>query len=87
MLKMLVATVRDDVTQQYANPQCWLSSAQAVRSFGDAVANPQAGDLYNHPEHFQLFAIGEFDVETGRLVPFDAPRHLASAVDLKPEVK
>lgn len=38
----------------------------AIRGFMDAINNPvQPTDLSNHPEDFDLYAVGEFDATTG----------------------
>lgn len=42
-----------------------------IRGFMDAINNPQhPSDLSNHPEDFELFALGEFDASTGVIVPY-----------------
>lgn len=38
----------------------------------------------NHPEHFQLFHIGEYDTDDGTIVSF-SPRMVASASDFVKE--
>ena len=45
-------------------PEFFQAEGQAMRSFGDAVNNPE--HLFGqHPEHFTLYVLGEFDAAMG----------------------
>lgn len=61
--------------------------AVAIRKFTDAVndgSNPN-NQWFNHPEDFQLFFLGEFDDNTGELIPSKPQAMLtAAAVKLEP---
>jgi hypothetical protein len=46
------------------------SEPAAIRAFGDAVNDPQRGEMwYKHPEDFALYLVGEFDRQNGGLSP------------------
>ena len=46
------------------------NSAACVRALGDAVNKPGADNQFNqHPEHYQLYRIGDFDDDTGIITP------------------
>lgn len=59
-------------------------TASAIRNFSDAVNDSSnSNNLWNkHPEDFSLFKVGEFDNETGTLVPHN-PESLVTASALK----
>ena len=44
------------------------NDATAVRGFSFAVNNPE-GLMNYSPADFELFKIGEFEVETGKIIP------------------
>lgn len=65
-MKLLMFAVKDRATEMFGNPMFLVSAGQAMRSFSDEVnrADPQ-NQLHAHPEDFDLYALGEFDTNTG----------------------
>ena len=55
------------------------NDAVAVRGFESTVINSDSV-LFTHAEDFSLFKLGEFDVDSGRLIPLDLPVQLIDAV-------
>jgi len=67
-MKTSVFAVRDTCIQSYNMPMFFANSAGAVRALGDAVNRAKEDNaFYSHPEHYQLYHIGEFDDETGMI--------------------
>lgn len=65
-----------DVKCGFMPPQCDQNDAAAIRGFSYAVNN---NNLMNFaPKDYDLFKIGEFDVEKGIIVPLEVPLILAS---------
>lgn len=79
MLHQLVATF-DVKTGVYARPTAFITDAQAVRSFGEAV-NDKSTEFNKHPEDYSIFNIGTYDDNTGEIVS-TKPVQLAQAVVL-----
>lgn len=77
-----MTAVRDSVTESFEPPMSWLTTGQAVRSFGDAV-NDGKSPYGQHPEHYALFAVGYFDQTSGTIEPLLQPAELAQALNLK----
>lgn len=50
----------------------------AVRGFESTVINSDSV-LFTHSEDFSLFKLGEFDQDSGRLIPLDLPVQLIEA--------
>lgn len=78
-----VLAVFDSKAGFFGQPFFEQREAAGVRAFGDAVndsSNP-ANQWNKHPEDFQLFMIGEFDNESGELIP-SLPKALISAASL-----
>lgn len=76
--------VRDRVSDSFQNLLCVPNIPAAIRAFASEV-NRDAPDnlLHAHAEDMELYQLGEFDQETGRIRLLDSPRQVALAKDLK----
>ena len=64
----------DRVAENWGNPFVAPHAGIAIRGFTDAIIHPQGpSDISNHPDDFDLFQVGEFDAETGVLIPDPDP--------------
>ncbi len=79
-----IYTVFDSATGAYMRPFFMQSDGQAMRSFIDEVNGDSP--MAKHPEDYALFALGDFDDNTGT---FDCvePRCLARAHELLTKVE
>ena len=70
-MKHQVFAVRDTCVASFLLPMYFQNSAGAVRALSDAVNGPISKDnlFGTHPEHFQLWLVGEFDDDDGQLIP------------------
>lgn len=82
MAKHLIVAIRDSKAESYMQPVTQPSPGAAQRSFGDAVNDPST-QFYKHAEDYALFALAEFDDSNAGITPFEQPRHLCNAIDLK----
>lgn len=72
-----VFSVFDRASESFAPPFAAPHEGVAIRGFQDAVNNPKRDtDLSNHPDDFDLYAIGEFNSTTGILTPHPEGKHL-----------
>lgn len=78
-----MCSIRDSKTEAYLTPMFFQSSAQALRSFTDAVNGAPGEDNYiaKHPEDYVLFELAEFFPDTGVVLPYEAPRSLGVGVN------
>lgn len=83
-MKVLVYSIFDDKANCFSFPHFNNTNAQAIRAFGDLVANPKT-PVASHPEDYSLYQLGEMDDETGRLTSLPAPALLARATEFKPK--
>lgn len=76
-MKMIVCSIKDRAADAYGRPFYVPAVGVAIRSFQDEV-NRAADDsqIYQHPEDFDLFELGEFDDATGLFLLFDNPKLL-----------
>jgi hypothetical protein len=78
-----ICSIFDSATQAYGRPIAVPSRGLAVRSFSDEVNRPGADNtMHNHPDDFELHAIGGFDDSTGMLTSIH-PECLSRGKDLK----
>lgn len=81
-MKKVICSVHDMCANMWTDPFFAVNTASAIRGFTDHV-NGSNGDMSNHPEHFNLFKIGEFDDNKGLIDNLDEPVCLVRAIDIK----
>lgn len=69
-------SVYDDKACFFASPFYAMNHSDAIRSFSDAVADPQTR-VSIHPSDYVLYHIGTFDDVSGSLIPLDKPQFLS----------
>lgn len=79
---LIACAVRDSAVDAFMRPFHVPSTGMAVRSFRDEVNNPES-PMHKHPEDFELFELGTFDEESGKMDNLSSPRSLARAKDFK----
>lgn len=81
MATVILCAVRDAAIDSFLAPFTARHSNQAVRMFGDAINNADS-EMKKHPDDYDLFVIGEFEEETGRVKPHDKPELLVRGKNL-----
>lgn len=81
---MKIFAVHDSAVGSYGKPFFAKSTGEAIRSFTDAV---KAKDslLGQHPEHFSLFAVGEWDEDTADIKGYKVHIALMKAMEVSNE--
>ena len=78
-----IYAVRDRQTDQYGNPMFLIQDGQAIRSFIDEVNRKEdTNGLYRHPEDFDLYALGEYNTDSG-LFTTHTPDQIAIGKNVK----
>nr|UXQ88105.1 MAG: nonstructural protein [Microvirus sp.] len=77
-----IFTIFDEKARAYLPPFYQPEIAQAHRSFGDAVNDPETA-FYKHPSDYTLFHIGSFDNETGKISYSEHSAVVANGAELK----
>lgn len=83
-MKFGVYSIRDAYTG-FLNPTFEISDQVAKRNFAHAMMNQQSL-LYSNPQDYDLCRIGEFDSDTGELVP-TLPDIVCSGISVKEGMK
>ena len=58
------------------------SKGEAIRAFSNTVNSPES-QFSKHPGDYTLFEIGEYDEETGTLIPHQSKISLGCAIEHK----
>lgn len=80
MLKMFA--IMDKKAECYRFPFFQASSGLAVRVFTDGANDPRS-ELCKYPEDFEMYELGKFDEDTGKLTPHSSPILMGVAKDFK----
>lgn len=75
--------IRDTKVGAFMQPFFGLTIGQAARSFGDHVQDSNNA-VSKHPGDYELYALGEFDDNTGKLTSLEEPQRIAQGSDFIP---
>lgn len=78
---MKMCAIYDSKAEAWTTPMFFQATGQAVRSFGDAVADEKS-EFGKHPEDYVLFLLGDWDERSGKCEVLQAPVALARGLDL-----
>jgi hypothetical protein len=79
-MKLLVFSVFDSKAEVYGTPIFFPTKGLATRAFEDQCNKPDS-PICQHPGDYTLFCIGEFDPDTGSLIPLGSPSSLGTGVE------
>jgi len=83
-MKLIICTVKDRAADAYGRPMFVPSTGVAIRSFSDEINRNNADNqLYNHPDDFDLYELGEFDDNTGLFSLHEQPKLLSLGKQVK----
>ena len=83
-MKLVLCTVKDRAADAYGRPMFVPSVGVAIRSFSDEVNRQDADNqLFNHPDDFDLYELGEFDDNTGLFALHEQPKLLSLGKQVK----
>ncbi len=79
-MKQYIIAVFDSKAEIFNQPMFLKAKGEAIRAFSDEV-NRKDSPMNNHPEDYTLFEIGQYNVETGLIVPLKTPTSLGLATE------
>lgn len=74
-------TVRDSKTEIYNAPFFQKTHGEAERAFSGLANDPQTM-VGRYPTDYDLYYLGDYDDQTGKIMALDAPQHVVKAVEL-----
>lgn len=84
-MKLLVFTIRDQGGEFYNPPFFARTKPEAIRSFTRIKMDPNS-NIHQFPQHYDLYELGEFDDNEGKMTTFDTPQHVISANNLAEQI-
>jgi len=81
MPTLKIFAVMDTKAKAFDAPFVMRTNGEAERGFANIV-NKSENKYSANPEDYHLFQLGDFDVETGKIIPLEAPHSVASAFSL-----
>lgn len=79
---LIACAVRDSAAAAFMRPFFVPTVGLALRSFQDEVNNKES-PMHQHPADYELFQVGTFDEDSGKLVALESPRSLIRASEVK----
>lgn len=76
-------SIRDSKSEVFNTPWFAKTHGEAERNFL-ALTNDQQSMVAKYPEDFDLYHVGTYDDQTGKLYPLETPQHIVKAVMVKP---
>lgn len=80
MMKFNVYAIRD-VKTGFLSPTFEVNDAVAMRNFQHAVMNSDSV-LFSHAKDFDLYKIGTYDSDAGKLLPVELPVVICAGADV-----
>lgn len=84
-MQLKVFSIRDSKTEIFNKPFYSITAGEAERSFQTLVNDPQSA-VFNYPEDYDLYLLGDYDDVTGKLSALQTPQHVIKAVQVKKTV-
>lgn len=81
-----VYSIRDRKTEMYNTPWFQKSHGEAERSF-TSMAMDEKTTINQYPEDYDLYFIGEYNSDTGCLIPLDSPLHVSKAIEILDRIR
>lgn len=81
-MQLKIFSIRDSKGEIYGQPFFQKTAGEAERNFKTLV-NDNSSTVHKYPEDFDLYYLGEYDDQTGKIKSLDTPSHICKAVALK----
>lgn len=79
-----IYSIWDQKGEIFNTPFYQRTHGEAERSFKQVV-NDEKSNLCRYPEDYDLYYLGEYDDQTGKMMPKETPQHMIKATQLKGE--
>ncbi|QXP08410.1 MAG: nonstructural protein [Arizlama microvirus] len=80
-MQLKIYSIRDAKTEVFNPPFFNQTHGEAERNFKDLVNDTKTKPGL-HPEDYDLYYIGDYDDNTGKVDPLSTPQHIVKAVQL-----
>ena len=81
-MKQKIYSIRDAKAEYFTQPFFKKTHGEAERDFTQLV-NDDKSSIAQFPEDFDLYYLGDYDTENGKMTPIDTPQHIIKAVQIR----
>lgn len=74
--------LRDSKAEYYNAPALAMNQYEATRGLQQMLQQQKESQIAMFPHDFDLYELGEFDEQTGKIAAYDAPKHIIKAAEL-----
>jgi len=78
-MQLKIFSIRDQKSEVFNQPFLKKTHGEAERDFR-SVVNDDKSTINKYPEDFDLYYIGDYDDNSGKLMPLDTPQHVIKAI-------
>jgi hypothetical protein len=83
-MKTQICVIKDRASDAYSQPMFVASVGTAIRQFSDEVnKDSENNQLYNHPDDFDLYHLGEYDDSMAQFSLLEKPVQIAIGKQVK----
>lgn len=75
-------SIRDSKADVFNTPFYQKTHGEAERTF-QQLAKDEKSTICKYPDDFDLYYLGEYDDQTGKMESLDSPQHIVKAVQIK----
>lgn len=80
-MQLKMYSIRDSKAEVFNLPFYKKTPGEAQRDF-ETLVNDGKSTVNQYPSDFDLYEIGHYDDNTGKVVPHDTPTHVVKAIQL-----
>jgi hypothetical protein len=77
-----IYSIHDAKAEYFTQPFFKKTHGEAERDFTQLV-NDEKSQLHKFPEDYDLYYLGEYDDNTGKMTPIDTPQHIIKAIQIR----
>lgn len=81
-MQLKIYSVRDSKAEVFNTPFFLNTHGEAERAFNNLVTDPKSM-ISKYPDDYDLYYVGEFNNDNGKLTLLDTPQHITKAAMLK----
>lgn len=81
-MNLKMYSIRDSKGEIYMQPMFQKTHGEAERTFKQ-LANDDKTTICKFPEDYDLYYLGEYNDQTGKISSLDTPQHIIKAANLK----
>lgn len=77
-MELQIFSIKDNKAEVFNSPFYMKTKGEALRAFDRTVNDPKT-QINEYPKDFDLYVLGTFHSDTGKIKPID-PKHIAEAI-------